>query len=192
MPAACLARSLARRARRPPAPEAPGLCPPLGSRLRPAATCARGVPPTTCGLTSTGSAQSSTSPSASPTTSPAEAEQRAAAPVDTAGRVDLTNVPWVTIDPPGSSGPRPGHAPGASQRPATGCATRSPTCPRSSRRGPGRTGGPATGQTLYARTPAPSPHSRPRARPACCPVRCGRRTCSHPARRRRRAHRGTG
>src|SRR5699024_4934702 len=32
----------------------------------------------------------------------AEAEERARAPVDTAGRVDLTGVPWVTIDPPGS------------------------------------------------------------------------------------------
>ncbi len=32
----------------------------------------------------------------------AEAEQHAQAPLDTAGRVDLTDVPWVTIDPPGS------------------------------------------------------------------------------------------
>ena len=84
------------------ASEAPGLCPAARLPPCPAATSARAVPPTTCGRTSTAIRAEFDVTVGFPDDVAAEAEQRAAAPVDTAGRVDLTGVPWVTIDPPGS------------------------------------------------------------------------------------------
>ena len=69
-------------------------------------------------------------------TFPPEVEEAAAAAAANPPRLpdlDRTDLPFVTIDPAGVDGPRPGAAPRARRRRLRACTTRSPTSRRSSR-----------------------------------------------------------
>ena len=125
----------------------------------------------------------------------AEAEQRAQAPLDTAGRVDLTDVPWVTIDPPGSMDlDQAMHL----ERTADGFVVRYAIADVAAHVPSGvaaRTGGVEARhhRLLPGHQGAPLPHVavRGRGQPVAGPDAAGDRL-HDPARRRGRAHLGTG